>query len=473
MNEITVVGGGLGGLVAAISCAEGDVPVRLLEAHRMLGGRARTTEGPFRANLGPHVVYDDGPLWTWLTERGLAGDEPRSPMRGLRFRFEGELRRMPPRSLLRMAKLARREAPVDRDFRGWVAEHCGPRTAEVASMGAGVISFDADPGRLSAAFVWERLLRVVKQVPPKARYVIGGWGALVEGLAARARALGVRIELGHQVTSLPSPPVIVATELSAARRLLGDDSLRWEGARTALLDVGIVELSGDPFVVSDLDEAGWVERFSAPDPTLAPTGYSLLQAQVGLRADETLDDGVARIERMLDLAYVDWRSRETWRRRSAVDGRSGALDLPGTTWRDRPAIDRGDGVLLVGDMVAAPGMLSEVSFNSALEASVLALQAQSGAPSSIPASARAGRNVSAGTRYTVALPAVAGRRSGDRSWHCRRPRSSPRSQSGPRGSSTAGPGGRSRPYSPRGAGRSKARVARSGVTSLRTSDGRW
>src|SRR3954465_3004117 len=89
MNEITVVGGGLGGLVAAISCAEGGARVRLLEAHRQLGGRARTSEGAFRANLGPHVIYDDGPLWTWLVERGLAGDEPRSPVRGIRFRRDG------------------------------------------------------------------------------------------------------------------------------------------------------------------------------------------------------------------------------------------------------------------------------------------------------------------------------------------------------------------------------------------------
>ncbi len=58
-----------------------------------------------------------------------------------------------------------------------------------------------------------------------------------------------------------------------------------------------------------------------------------------------------------------------------MDARSGALDLPGITWRDRPAIDRGDGVFLVGDMVAAPGLLAEVSFASALEASRLALEA--------------------------------------------------------------------------------------------------
>lgn len=51
-----------------------------------------------------------------------------------------------------------------------------------------------------------------------------------------------------------------------------------------------------------------------------------------------------------------------------VEDESGALDLPGTTWRDRPAGDRGDGVFLVGDMVAAPGLLGEVSFNSAVAA---------------------------------------------------------------------------------------------------------
>ena len=58
-----------------------------------------------------------------------------------------------------------------------------------------------------------------------------------------------------------------------------------------------------------------------------------------------------------------------------MDARSGALDMPGTSWRDRPAVDRGDGVFLAGDMVAAPGLLSEVSWASAIEASRLALEA--------------------------------------------------------------------------------------------------
>ncbi|MGC1851745.1 MAG: hypothetical protein WA687_04820, partial [Solirubrobacterales bacterium] len=55
--------------------------------------------------------------------------------------------------------------------------------------------------------------------------------------------------------------------------------------------------------------------------------------------------------------------------------RTGPLDRPGTSWRDRPAIDRGDGVYLAGDMVAAPGLLSEVSWASAVEAAELAVAA--------------------------------------------------------------------------------------------------
>jgi hypothetical protein len=63
-----------------------------------------------------------------------------------------------------------------------------------------------------------------------------------------------------------------------------------------------------------------------------------------------------------------------------MQGRSGALDMPGTTWRDRPAVDRGDGVFLAGDMVAGPGLLSEVAWASAAEAArgALALVHRSG-----------------------------------------------------------------------------------------------
>ncbi len=99
-----------------------------------------------------------------------------------------------------------------------------------------------------------------------------------------------------------------------------------------------------------------------------------MQAQVGLLPDESLADGVIRAEALCDLGYPNWRARETWRRRALLAGRSGALDYPGTSWRDRPAIDQGNDVFLCGDSVAAPSLLSEVSWSSAVTAAEGALR---------------------------------------------------------------------------------------------------
>ena len=131
-------------------------------------------------------------------------------------------------------------------------------------------------------------------------------------------------------------------------------------------ELGLRRRRGDAFVMSDLDEAGWAEDYAIPDPTVAPPGHSLVQAQMPLRPGESSAAALERLERLLDLGYPGWPERQTWRRQGLANGRTGALDLPGRTWRDRPAIDRGNGVFLVGDMVAAPGLLSEVSLASAL-----------------------------------------------------------------------------------------------------------
>jgi phytoene dehydrogenase-like protein len=373
MECITVVGGGIAGLSAAIAAAEEGASVRLLEKASQVGGRARSSDGDYVANLGPHVIYKDGPFFGWLRERDLMPPFAGPPLSGLRFRFQGELRRSPPLgSLPSVLRLRGREAPHDRSFRDWAAAHTGEAAAKMLSAAAGVYTFHHDPGELSAAFVWGHSVRVLLTPPPRARYVIGGWTSLVERLEARARDLGVGIETDSPVDELPSAPVIVATELGRARELLADPSLTWQSGNTVCLDLGLREQRGDPFVVSDLDEAGWIERFSATDSTLAPGGEELVQAQMPVKPGERPDAATARLERLLDLGYPGWRRRTAWRRRLLMDGRSGALDFPGTSWHDRPAIERGDGVFLAGDMTAAPGLLSEVAWASGVEAGRLA-----------------------------------------------------------------------------------------------------
>lgn len=372
-RRITVVGGGIAGLVASIAAAEGGASVTLHEAHGVLGGRARSTAGEFIANHGPHALYADGPFWAWLSERHLIPEVARPRLTGLRFRVGGRSRRTPPATLLRAVALLRHDPPPDVDLRTWATGRGGEEVAAALAAACGVFSFDHDPGRLSAAFAIERARRAFK-VPPSARFPVGGWGSLVDVLGRCARGLGVRIALNSPVDALPAAPVIVATDLRAARRLLGDDSVQWTGARTMLLDLGLVADRRDPSIVSDLDEAGWIERFSAYDRSLAPKGHSLLQAQLGARRDEDLEAALGRIEGLLDETVAGWRERVAWRRRQLVTDASGALDLPGTTWRDRPAVDRGGGVFLAGDMVAAPGLLAEVAWASAIEAASLAVR---------------------------------------------------------------------------------------------------
>lgn len=380
-DRITVVGGGLAGLTAAISCAEQGTRVTLLEAHDELGGRARSTPGPYKANLGPHAILSSSPLWRWLGQRGLLPPYARPRLSGVRFRWQDDIRRVPAvGATVAALRLRNRPAPADLDFRTWVTEQVGGEAAEILARSMGILTYYHDPGELSAAFIWEPLVRGLLSAPPSARYPIGGWSTLVDAMHQHARSLGVEIRTGSRVERLPEPPVIVATELADARALTRDESLRWTSGHAVCLDLALTHRRGDPFVVVDLQESGWVERYSAADSTLAPEGEELIQAQMPVRPGESADSAGQRLERLLDASFPEWRRRERWRRRQVMDGRTAALDFPGQTWRDRPGVDRGDGVFLAGDMVAAPGCLSEIAWASAIEASCLAVAAAGGQP---------------------------------------------------------------------------------------------
>lgn len=301
--DITIVGGGLAGLTAAVAGAERGANVTLYESHGTLGGRARSSGPPYVANGGPHVLYGGQPM-RWLDERGLLPPVRRIPASALtaaRLRYRGRLA-TPPAGLLWAAARRGLRAPADEDFGSWATRRFGATAARAVGRAGGVVLMDHDPERLSAAFVWDRFQRATAP--------------------------------GH----------------------------------TFLVDLGLRRNGRDPFLVLDLDEGGFAERYTRVDPSLAPPGEELVQAQMPVRPGERRADVVERLERFLDTALPDWGERVTWRRDQEARGRSGALDLPGSTWRDRPAVDRGGGVYLAGDTVAAPGLLGEVSITSAVAA---------------------------------------------------------------------------------------------------------
>jgi phytoene dehydrogenase-like protein len=373
-DTVTIVGGGIGGLVAAIECAEAGRRVVLHEAGRELGGRARSLDGPYKANYGPHAVYANGPVVPWLKAHGALPALKRPPSVGIRFRADGQVRRMPPAALAAIRTLCRDDAPAEIDFRTWASARAPERAVRTAIGLLSLPMFDADPGRVSAAMSAATLRRLVFH-GTAVRYVRGGWSSLVDRLEALARHRTVEIRTSSFVSELPEGPVIVATAPESAERLIGQPLHGGAGTTTAILDLGLARRAGrNAFACLDLDEHVWVARYSKVDPSLAPDGHDLIQCHAGVREGETQDDAVARIETLLDCVFDGWREDERWRRVLRVEDSSGALDPPGTTWRDRPAIERGDGVFLVGDWVAAPGLLSEVSFNAARDAAARAVQ---------------------------------------------------------------------------------------------------
>src|SRR6202012_5770346 len=193
---------------------EGGARVTLFEEHEQLGGRALSSDGPYKANLGPHAIYQGGVLWEWLTSRSLIPPLARPLLTGVRFHFEGAVHRTPPLSLIpRGLRLRGRVAPTDQDFRSWVTAHSDTRTAGMLSSLAGVYTFHHDPGELSAAFVWERSQRLLLSARTPARFLVGGWSARVDALERHARALGIEIATGERVDAMPSGTTIVALEL--------------------------------------------------------------------------------------------------------------------------------------------------------------------------------------------------------------------------------------------------------------------
>ncbi|NLE81300.1 MAG: NAD(P)-binding protein, partial [Rhodococcus sp.] len=271
-TRITVIGGGIAGLTAAIECAGAGANVTLHEAHSTLGGRGRATPSPYVAHEGAHVFYADGPHYRWLKSqgfvRGLGFPRPSSLMRA-GFRVDGHIRRTPPVGMLKAQARARLSAPVDRDFHSWASERFDPATARAIAGAIGVTTYDADTGRLSAAFVWDLFQRVYGPRIPGVRWVRGGWQTVIDRMTDRARQLGVDIETNSRITELPPNPTIVATELSSARALLNDESLVGTSGHCVMLDVALPESRRDYSIVADLDAGGFHESYSMQDRSTA------------------------------------------------------------------------------------------------------------------------------------------------------------------------------------------------------------
>jgi hypothetical protein len=148
--------------------------------------------------------------------------------------------------------------------------------------------------------------------PPAARYVVDGWGSPVTALAGQAVDL-VHIETGAcEGVSRPASDSRHQTRRcprAARRRLaaLGGDPLRRARRRSAPPQERRIRRHRPRRV------GCWVERFTAPDSSLAPPGHELVQGHTGLAPGESVEKGVQQTD-SLTL------------RRMAVDGLTGQVE---------------------------------------------------------------------------------------------------------------------------------------------------
>jgi len=373
--DLTVVGAGVTGLTAAIEAAERGLRVVVAEAHSRPGGRARSLPGPFRANIGPHAIYVDGPWWAWLERRRLTPPIVEAPRHASLVRAGGQLGPWPAELSAAIAALPTEAAPDD-PFRLWLLRYLSKSSAEAIVGLMFIATFDHDPGRLSAAFARECLRRALSG---GARYVAGGWSTLVGLLADRAVSLGVQMRTRARAAAPPTGRTILATSLATARQLTGDRSLTWPSARVATFDLGLRADAGTVpgwFRVMDLDDRIYAARYSAADHTLAPPGHELIQIAAACSPRERKADAERRVHRLLDQSWPGWRAAVRWQRSCLRTNCTGAIDLPGTTWRDRPAISRSSTLAVATDQSAAPGLLAEAG----IAAAQLAVQRLSAGP---------------------------------------------------------------------------------------------
>ncbi|GAA3127010.1 phytoene desaturase family protein [Streptomyces rectiviolaceus] len=406
-TDAVVIGAGIAGLVAAVKLASGagGRGVLLLEAGSEPGGRARTTEHQgYSLNFGPRALYR-------ATERELRalgvrveGGEP--DIAGASVLREGAFHPgyAAAGPLLRTALLSRRErvavarllalcrtrARLARsDAAQWLAARLPTERARQAAFAVLRISTYVGRPEMIAA---DALTAHFAEVRRGVRYLDGGWGSVVDGLAARARELGVELRTGARAvaveggekpcvrladgSSVTGRSVVVAgLPPRVAAELLGRPELAAGSGRplhTACLDVALTELP-DPgrALVFGVDDPVYLSDFSRASRVAPPGGAVLHLARYDDGAGLAPAQVRARLYGLLDRCQPGWRDVLVHERFLPRMTTMSAVPQPrfgGLAGRPGARVPGIPGVFLAGDWVGPTGLLADASVLSAVRA---------------------------------------------------------------------------------------------------------
>jgi len=411
MTKAVVIGGGLSGLVAAVQMARRGRVVTVLEASSQLGGRAQTiVEDGFAMNLGPHALYRRaaemlkalGVEVTWgIPKDGLTvevgGRFAPLPVDAMSLLGNGALtwrEKLRLGAFLgavgRMDPTAYDDVTVEALFDDRRLEGAARGVAEAAVR---VATYCNAPDRLSAGTA----IRQIQAALPGVYYLDGGWVTILDGLRARAEALGVELRTSAKVEAVErgerglavrlrggevigASAVVITVSPKACARLLGDaasDELRRFATdaiavRAACLDVGLRRLPRrHPGLILGTDEPIYVSNHGNV-AKLAPEGAGLIHVARYLAPDEKVGPDTRRqLEGYLDLSQPGWRDElvhARWAPAMLVSSAMPEARRGGQAGRPRADAAGVPGVVLAGDWVGPTGFLADCAIASGLEA---------------------------------------------------------------------------------------------------------
>jgi phytoene dehydrogenase-like protein len=420
-TDVIVIGGGLAGLVAAVSLARAGRAVTLLEKASAPGGRAITTRKQgFSLNLGPHALYAGGAGRPVLDALGIPFHGAFPPVSGAYALDGGRLSTLPTgfasmlstgllplAGKLEVARLLATIGGVDpaplqgTSAAAWIDRTA--RTPEARRLLAAlfrVSTYGADAERMSAGVAVAQLQSAVRA---NVLYLDGGWQSIVDGLLDAARAAGValvtgaraeRVEVaGGAVTGvrladggcLAAGAVVIASSPAAASALAPESAVIAASAahavpvKAACLDVALSSLPRPRALFAlGMDRPLYLSVHSA-SAALAPEGGAVVHVMEYLTADRAGDEGA--LEALLERLQPGFRDLVVERRFLPSLTVCHALDLAergGLAGRAEVGVPDVAGLYLAGDWVGREGLLADASLASGRRAAeqILARPAQ-------------------------------------------------------------------------------------------------